>query len=108
MVRLLPEHIVYISAEGNYSSITTISGDKFLCSMQLGRIEALIVSSMAESASGFIRIGKSLIVNKNFVSYINISQQKLQLLDNIGHSHTMKASREALKQLKDYLEKEAI
>ena len=107
MIRLLPEHIVYISSDGNYSSIITISGDNLLCSQQLGQLERLIEEQLGIDASCFIRIGKCLIVNKNFVSFINISQQKLLLLDCIGHSHAIKASREALKRLKEYIEKEA-
>ena len=54
-----------------------------------------------------IRIGKSLIINRNYVYYINIPKQKLTLSDAATFSHTVVASKEALKQLKELLEKEA-
>ena len=55
----------------------------------------------------FVRVGKSLIVNKNYIYVINITSQELLL----GGSHLrgdfkLKASREALKELKALIEQE--
>jgi DNA-binding LytR/AlgR family response regulator len=55
----------------------------------------------------FIRIGRGLIINRNYIYYINIQNQKLILSDVSRFTHTVSASKEALKQLKDLIEKEA-
>ena len=54
----------------------------------------------------FIRIGKSLIINRSYIYYINVPKQKLILSDVATFNHTVAASKEALKQLKELLEKE--
>ena len=55
----------------------------------------------------FIRIGKSLIINRSYIYYINVPKQKLILSDIATFNHTVAASKEALKQLKELLEGEA-
>lgn len=55
----------------------------------------------------FVRVGKSLIVNKNFVYSINITSQDLKLMDHrMNKNFKLKASKEALKELKNVLEQE--
>ena len=55
----------------------------------------------------FIRIGKSLIVNREFIAFINPVRQKMILSDCRTFRHEVSASKEALKALKELLEKEA-
>ena len=55
----------------------------------------------------FINDLKSLIINRSYIYYINIPKQKLILSDVNTFNHTVTASKEALKQLKELLEKEA-
>ena len=45
--------------------------------------------------------------NRSYIYYINIPKQKLILSDVNTFNHTVTASKEALKQLKELLEKEA-
>ena len=78
-----------------------------MVSYQLGQIEKLISSQLGSEGSIFIRIGKSLIINRSYIYYINIPKQKLILSDVNTFNHTVTASKEALKQLKELLEKEA-
>ena len=54
----------------------------------------------------FIRIGKSLIINRNYIYYINIPKQQLVLSDARTVSHRVSASKDALRQLKELVEKE--
>lgn len=77
-----------------------------MLSFQLGQIEKMIASQLGSEGSSFIRIGKSLIINRSYIYYINVPKQKLVLSDVTTFSHTVTASREALKQLKELLEKE--
>lgn len=66
----------------------------------------MIASQLGVEGNIFIRIGKSLIINRSYIYYINVPKQKLVLSDVETVNHTVTASREALKQLKEFLEKE--
>ena len=106
LVRIAPERIVYISSDGNYSTIMQTDNEVRMVSFQLGQIEKMISSQLGRAGNIFIRIGKSLIINRSYIYYINIAKQKLTLSDVSSFSHTVTASKEALKQLKELIEKE--
>lgn len=107
LVRIAPDRIVYVSSDGNYSTLVQADGEVRMLSFQLGQIEKMIASQLGSEGNSFIRIGKSLIINRSYIYYINVPKQKLVLSDVATFSHTVTASREALKQLKELLEKEA-
>lgn len=107
LVRIAPERIVYISSDGNYSTLVQSDGEMRMLSFQLGQLEKLISTQLGSEGNIFIRIGKSLIINRSYIYYINIPKQKLTLSDVASFSHTVSASKEALKQLKELIEKEA-
>lgn len=106
MLRISPDKIVYILADGNYSTLVQSDNDKFVLSYQLGQIEKLMSTQLGGDGNIFIRIGKSLIINRSYIYYINIPRQKIVLSDTSSFSHSLTASKEALKQLKELLEKE--
>ena len=106
LVRIAPDRIVYISSDGNYSTLIQADGDIRMLSFQLGQIEKMIASQLGVEGNIIIRIGKSLIINRSYIYYINVPKQKLVLSDVETVNHTVTASREALKQLKEFLEKE--
>lgn len=55
----------------------------------------------------FIRVGKSLIVNKKYIYVINISTQELLLSGSrLSVEFKLGASKDALKELKDQIELE--
>ncbi len=107
LVRIAPEKVVYISSDGNYSSLVQADGEMRLLSFQLGQIEKMIADQLGDSNRNFIRIGKSLIINRSYIYYINVPRQKLILSDAGSVHHTVSASKEALKQLKEFIEKES-
>ncbi|MBR5240790.1 MAG: LytTR family transcriptional regulator [Muribaculaceae bacterium] len=106
LVRIDPNQIVYISSDGNYSTLVQADNETRMVSYQLGQIEKMISSQLGNDGKNFIRIGKSLIVNSSYIYYINIAKQKLVLSDVSSFSHTVTASKEALKQLKEMFESE--
>lgn len=106
MLRISPDKIVYILADGNYSTLVQSDNNKFVLSYQLGQIEKLMSTQLGGDGNIFIRIGKSLIINRSYIYYINIPKQKIVLSDTSSFSHSLTASKEALKQLKELLEKE--
>ena len=101
LVQIAPENVVYISSDGNYSTLVQTDGEMRMVSYQLGQIEKTI----SEHGRLFIRIGKSIIINRSYVYYLNVTRQKLTLSDARTFSHTVTASKEALKQLKEEIEK---
>lgn len=106
LVRIAPQCIVYITSDGNYSNLVQTDGEMRMLSYQLGQIEEMLKRQIPGSDNPFIRIGKGHIINRDYIYYINVSKQKLILSDVATFSHTLVASKEALKQLKELLEKE--
>ncbi|MBR1516913.1 MAG: LytTR family transcriptional regulator DNA-binding domain-containing protein [Bacteroidales bacterium] len=108
LLRIASESIVYITADGNYSRITVSNGDERMVVQQLGTIERLIKEQLRHSGVNFIRLGRSLIINHEFIYYINLSHQQLELADGRQRYATLTASREALRQLKEVIEKQRL
>ena len=106
LVRIAPDKVVYIASDGNYSTLVQTDNEVRMLSYQLGQIEKMISTQLGNEGNIFIRIGKSLIINRSYIYYINISRQKLTLSDVASFNHSVTASKEALKQLKELLEKE--
>lgn len=96
--------LMYVSAEGNYSLVVTRDSHKTLMSLQLGQIESLMSEQLGTSGSVFIRAGRGLIINTDYINYIDISKQLLVLSDCRGSRHELSASREVLVKLKEYVE----
>lgn len=104
LLRVAAMHIVYISSDGNYSNLLMSGGEIRMVTFQLGQIEEMINKQLPEMRSTFIRIGRSLIININQVYHINISRQQLVLHDR-DNTYTLSPSKEALKALKEHIEK---
>ena len=106
LVRIAPDKIVYIASDGNYSTLVQTDNEVRMLSYQLGQIEKMIADQLGNEGNTFIRIGKSLIINRSYIYLINTPKQKLILSDVSSFKHAVTASKEALKQLKELLEKE--
>ena len=104
LLRLPPERLVYISSEGNYSNIITIDNRKRLVAFQLGQLEDIIGEQLGDGGSNFLRLGRGLIINIEYVHFIDIAKQELILSDCTGCYHELSASREVLIKLKAYIE----
>lgn len=106
LVRIAPVRVVYISSDGNYSMLHQVDGVTRVLPYQLGQLESMIGTQLGIEGNIFIRVGKTLIINRSYIYYINISKQKLELSDVKTFTHSLSASKEALKQLKELVEKE--
>lgn len=107
LVSVPPEALVYVAADGNYSSLHTADGAQYLLTLQLGQVEKRMADMLDKDDSRFIRIGKSLVINRTYLSLINYPRQRMVLSDCRTFRHELSASKEALKLLKEYIEKEA-
>ena len=103
-LRIPADHLVFISADGNYSNVVTRDGKSALVSFQLGQVEDLIADQLGDGGGQFIRLGRGLIINIHFVYRIDIATQQLVLSDCNGCYHELSASREVLIKLKAYME----
>lgn len=104
LLRVPSDRLVYISADGNYSNIVTQDNRSRMVSFQLGKIEDLIGDQLGDSGNNFIRLGRGLIINSDFVYSIDIAKQQLILSDCLDCYHELSASREVLIKLKAYLD----
>ncbi|MGN0190522.1 MAG: LytTR family transcriptional regulator DNA-binding domain-containing protein [Candidatus Cryptobacteroides sp.] len=104
LLRVPADRLMYISSDGNYSNVTTSDGKTRLVSMQLGQIEDLIAGQIGDTSGTFLRLGRSLIINIDYIYLIDTSRQQLILSDCAGSSHELTASREVLIKLKAYIE----
>lgn len=104
LLRIPADRLVYVSADGNYSNVITRDNKKALVSFQLGQIEDLIANQLGDSGGNFVRLGRGLIINTDYVYLIDTAAQKLILSDCSGCWHELTASRDVLVKLKAYIE----
>ncbi len=86
-----PDTILYCRAEGNYTTICT--GDKeYLCSQNLGKLHEQLPDT------GFIRIGRSQIINFEYITLLDRKKSTITLVRG-KESVSVKISRQHLKDL---------
>ena len=112
MVRVATDEIVYVRADGNYSDFVLTNGKRRKMTFQLHFFEEAFRQLRSNP---FVRVGRSLIVNKRYVHVINLTDQLLLftgkgLSDGVklqdDHGHPIHPSRESLKQLMDIMMEE--
>jgi two-component system, LytTR family, response regulator len=86
-----PVDILFCKAEGNYTTVCT-GKKQHLCSMNLGKVAELLPKN------GFIRVGRSYIVNYEYITMLDRKECTI-LLVREGESVTVKIPRHHLKDL---------
>lgn len=104
LLRIPQERLVYISSEGNYSNVCTADNRQRLVTYQLGQLEEMLGNQLGTKGNNLLRIGRSLIINIDYIYFIDISKQQLVMSDCAGCYHELSASREVLIKLKAYME----
>ena len=104
LLRIPSRRLVFISSEGNYSNVVTLDNRKRLVTYQLGQLEDMIADQLGDKGFNFLRLGRSLIINTDYIYVIDIAKQQLILSDCAGCYHELSASREVLIKLKAYIE----
>ena len=105
LVKIKPERVVYIESDGNYSTMVLHDKTKQVFTMNLAHCQQLIEEQLGKEAETFIRIGKQLIVNRSYIFKVNPTKQQLIMSNmEVNQAVELSASKEALKQLKAYLE----
>ena len=105
LIRIRPEVIVYAISEGNYTTLVLIDLTEHVFAFNLSHLEMLLYAQLGEEDSMFIRTGKRLIINREYVYKVNIGKKQLILADIRNNiSIPLTASKVALRQLKNHLE----
>ena len=108
LVRVKPVRVVYVKSDGNYSTMVLHDKTEHVFTMNLAHCQELIEKQLGKEAETFIRIGKQLIINREYIFKINVNSQTLIMSDMaLNQAFTLQASKEALKQLKAYMESKA-
>ncbi len=122
LVHVAVDEIVYVKADGNYSDLVLINGQSRKMTFQLQHFEKHF--KLLHNADLFIRVGRSLIVNRLYVQVIDLIDQTITFggkhlvrpprtndphtwrpdRDEDSDIYTVYVAREALKNLKDQLE----
>ncbi|MBR1699678.1 MAG: LytTR family transcriptional regulator DNA-binding domain-containing protein [Bacteroidales bacterium] len=104
MLRVPASRLVYVSADGNYANVVTQDNKTQIVSFQLGQVEDMIGDQLGDEGGNFVRLGRGLIINTDFVYLIDIAKQRLILSDCLNCYHELTASREVLIKLKAYID----
>ncbi|MBQ0086783.1 MAG: LytTR family transcriptional regulator DNA-binding domain-containing protein [Bacteroidales bacterium] len=104
LLRVPVDYMMYVSSDGNYSNIITLDGRSRLVCLQLGQVEDIIAEQLGDNGGNFLRLGRSLIINTNYIYLVDVAKQQLILSDCKGSWHELTASREVLIKLKTYIE----
>ena len=105
LVRLLPARVVYVESDGNYSTFVLHDKTEQVFSMNLSHCQQTIEKQLGKEAEVFIRIGKQLIINRSYIFKVNPNKQELWLSGpDKNVAFKLSASKEALQQLKLWLE----
>ncbi len=86
-----PSKILYCKADGNYTVIYS-GGKELLCSLNIGKMREML------PANTFLRIGRSLIINLEFITHLDRKQSVVTLV-NQDETVTVKVPRNHLKEL---------
>ena len=102
-LRIPVAQLIFISAQGNYSEVVLHDGRKLLVAYQLGHIADMLDNQFGKHDGRLIRIGRSLIVNKEYIHIIDSAKQQIDLSDCHDCYYELNAPREALAGYKAYL-----
>lgn len=97
--------VACIHANGNYSNVMYIDGNKIMVSIGLSQFELIIKDAVTKQhlANTFVRLGRSVIVNNRYLSQINILKQKLTLSDRGTHAYQLTVPKNLLKSYKELI-----
>ena len=104
LVRVPADCLMYVSSDGNYSNLVTSDGRSRIVTFQLGQIEDVINDQFGDDGMIFLRLGRSLIINTEYIYLVDVAKQLLILSDFHGSFHELSASKEVLAKLKAYIE----
>lgn len=100
LVRVATEEILYVVADGNYSDLVMTDGTVYKMTFQIHYFEEYF--GRLEN-NPFSRVNRSLIVNRQYVRVINLTERLLKFGGpNVSATHRpLRVGRDSLKKLKE-------
>lgn len=97
--------VACINANGNYSNVLYIDGNKLMVSVGLSQFEKIIKDAITKQGAPntFIRLGRSVIVNNRYLSQINVLKQTLTLSDRGTQAYRLTVPKNLLKSYKELI-----
>lgn len=104
IIRIPTDEIIFIKGDGNYSDIFLANGKK---ENVISQLHDLMDKLTTLNYNPFYRVGKSLIINRDYIFKVNPVLQRIILSNSrLEKDILIKASKDALKNLKEKLETE--
>ncbi|MBO5815669.1 MAG: LytTR family transcriptional regulator [Bacteroidales bacterium] len=101
LLKVHPEDIIYIEADGNYCRMHLRGGFEQQLWFNRQRFISIISSQLRDEKPTFIVVGRSFIINLAYIFRINPVQSELVLFDSVKPEQmSLHASQEALNKLK--------
>lgn len=101
LLKVRPEDIVYIEADGNYCRMHLRGGFEQQLWFNRQRFISIISKQLRDEKPTFIVVGRSYIINLAYIFKINPVQSELTLFDSSKPEQiSLHASQEALNKLK--------
>lgn len=98
------DKVACFQADGNYTNVLYISGQKQTVSMGISKIEQIIKQAYPKGMrSPFVRLGRSVIINQTFLISINLLKQRLTLADYARHGYDLVVPKQLLKNYKEII-----
>lgn len=103
LFRIATEDILYVLARGNCSVFYFTYGDTVSVHLSIGKVGEGINKLCPQTSKDFVRVGRSLMINMSHLLYINLSDEKLVLLDRNKERKEVRASKTSLKELAELI-----
>lgn len=101
LLKVRPEDIIYIEADGNYCRMYLKGGFQQQLWFNRQRFISIISTQLRNEKPTFIVVGRSFIINLAYIFRINPTQSELLLFDSsYPEQISLHASQEALNKLK--------
>ena len=98
------DKVAYMQANGNYTRIVYYEGMQTMVTLGLSKIEELLKMTIPKGErSPFVRLGRSHIINQDYLTHINVLKQRLTLSDCRSHTLVLGIPKALLKAYKDML-----
>ena len=97
-------HVLYFKADDHYTHVYTDSGTHMVMPFGLSKVETAIAQRLPEN-NFLLRLGRSHIVNIQYIYHVNMLKQSVLLADSHGQMHPLHFSRQVLQSLMEHLER---
>ena len=99
------DKVAYIQAGGNYSLVVYITGQKTTITAGISKIEMMVAKSYERGKSSpFVRLGRSLIINQQYLRRINVLKQSIMLTDLEHQPLVLPVPKSLIRNFKEYVE----